>query len=50
MKKDGTPYNLFADGLKIYTTIDSRLQGAAEKAMNRQMAEIQSIFRSALGQ
>ncbi|HBK88330.1 MAG TPA: penicillin-binding protein [Cytophagales bacterium] len=43
-KEDGTPYNLFADGLKIYTTIDSRLQGAAEKAMNRQMAEIQSIF------
>jgi penicillin-binding protein 1A len=43
-KEDGSPYNLFADGLKIYTTIDSRLQGAAEKAMSRQMAEIQTTF------
>ena len=26
LKPDGTPYNLYADGLKIYTTIDSRMQ------------------------
>ena len=32
-KKDGEPYNLYADGLKVYTTIDSRMQEFAEKAM-----------------
>ena len=31
--KDGEPYNLYADGLKVYTTIDSRMQEFAEKAM-----------------
>lgn len=31
--KDGDPYNLYADGLKVYTTIDSRMQEFAEKAM-----------------
>ena len=32
-KKDGTPYNLNADGLKVYTTIDSRTQRYAEEAV-----------------
>ena len=32
-KKDGTPYNLNADGLKVYTTIDSRMQRYAEEAV-----------------
>lgn len=32
-KRDGEPYNLYADGLKVYTTIDSRMQEFAEKAM-----------------
>lgn len=32
-KRDGEPYNLYADGLKVYTTIDSRMQQFAEKAM-----------------
>ena len=32
-KKDGTPYNLNADGLKVYTTIDSRMQPYAEEAV-----------------
>ena len=31
-KKDGTPYNVYTDGLKIYTSIDARMQEAAEKA------------------
>ena len=31
--KDGEPYNLYADGLKVYTTIDSRMQEFAEQAM-----------------
>lgn len=43
-KPDGTPYNLFTDGLKIYTTIDSKLQQYAEKAVSRQMADVQEQF------
>lgn len=43
-KPDGTPYNLFTDGLKIYTTIDSRLQQYAEESMTRQMAGLQKQF------
>lgn len=31
-KKDGTPYNVYTDGLKVYTSIDARMQEAAEKA------------------
>ncbi len=33
MKPDGTPYNIHTDGLKIYTTIDSRMQKYAEMAV-----------------
>jgi penicillin-binding protein 1A len=43
-KPDGSDYNIFTDGLKIYTTLDSRLQAYAEKAMIQQMTEIQNIF------
>lgn len=43
-KPDGTPYNLYTDGLKIYTTIDSRLQQYAEQAVSRQMEDIQDLF------
>lgn len=32
-KADGTPYDLYKDGLKIYTTIDSRMQQYAEEAL-----------------
>lgn len=32
-KPDGSPYNLYVDGLKIYTTIDSRMQQYAEEAV-----------------
>lgn len=37
-------YNLYTDGLKIYTTIDSRLQTYAEKAVNRHMRGLQKSF------
>ena len=37
-KKDGTPYNLYTDGLKIYTTIDSRMQRYAEEAVQEHIA------------
>jgi penicillin-binding protein 1A len=40
----GEPFNLYTDGLKIYTTIDSRLQSHAEAATNKQMALLQDRF------
>ncbi|MHC2991485.1 penicillin-binding protein [Pontibacter sp. HJ8] len=43
-KKNGAPYNLYTDGLKIYTTIDSRMQSHAERAVNRRMALLQKQF------
>ncbi len=36
-KADGTPYDIYRDGLKIYTTIDSRMQLYAERAVQRQL-------------
>lgn len=33
LKQDGTPYSLYRDGLRIYTTIDSRMQQYAEEAV-----------------
>ena len=38
-KKDGTNYNLYTDGLKIYTTIDSRMQRYAEEAIQEHVAQ-----------
>jgi penicillin-binding protein 1A len=43
-KPDGTPYNLYTDGLKIYTTIDSRLQQYAEDAVLKHMKSVQTDF------
>src|ERR1041385_4391063 len=40
MKADGTPYNLYSDGLRIYTTIDSRMQRYAEEAVREHLTEI----------
>lgn len=36
-KKDGTNYNIYTDGLKIYTTIDSRMQQYAEEAVEEHL-------------
>lgn len=44
-KEDGTPYDLFRDGLKIYTTIDSRLQRHAEAGMQAHMKVLQERFK-----
>jgi len=41
--QDETP-NLYTDGLKIYTTIDSRLQDYAEEAVKEHMADLQEVF------
>ncbi|MBI4649207.1 MAG: transglycosylase domain-containing protein, partial [Bacteroidia bacterium] len=38
-KPDGTPYNIYKDGLKIYTTINYRMQQYAEKAMIKHLKE-----------
>ena len=43
-KPDGTKYNLYKDGLKIYTTIDSRLQKYAEEAQKEHLSQMQAIF------
>ena len=43
-KKDGSKYNLYTDGLKIYTTIDSRMQQYAEEAVEEHLKELQGYF------
>ncbi len=43
-KADGTFYDVYRDGLKIYTTIDADMQKMAEDAMNEHMAQLQSKF------
>ena len=43
-KPDGTKYNLYNDGLKIYTTIDSRMQKHAEDAVQQHMPRLQAEF------
>ncbi len=43
-KPDGSDYNVYKDGLKIYTTIDSRMQLHAEEAVSKHMANLQEQF------
>lgn len=43
-KKDGSKYNLYTDGLKIYTSIDSRMQKYAEDAVTEHLKELQGYF------
>jgi penicillin-binding protein 1A len=44
-KEDGSSYNLYTDGLKIYTTIDSRMQKYAEEAVSEHISNyLQSLF------
>ncbi|RTY81336.1 penicillin-binding protein [Flavobacterium sp. GSP27] len=43
-KPDGSDYDIYKDGLKIYTTIDSRMQLHAEKAVTEHMANLQEEF------
>lgn len=40
----GTHYNLFTDGLKVYTTIDASLQAYAEQAVAQHMRDLQQAF------
>jgi len=43
-KADGSTYNIYTDGLKIYTTIDSRMQRYAEDAVEEHMKSLQQTF------
>ena len=43
-KPDGEKYNLYNDGLKIYTTIDYRMQQHAENAVAQHMPNLQAAF------
>ncbi len=43
-KADGSSYNLYQDGLKVYVTIDSKMQKYAEEAVYEHMASLQKAF------
>ena len=43
-KPDGTPYDLYHDGLRIYTTIDTRMQQYAEEAVSEHIQDLQKSF------
>ena len=43
-KADGEKYNLYLDGLTIYTTLDSRMQTYAENAVKEHMSNLQDAF------
>jgi len=43
-KEDGSKYNIYRDGLKIYVTINSKMQQYAEEAMQQHMTNLQSEF------
>jgi penicillin-binding protein 1A len=43
-RPDGSKYNLYRDGLKIYTTVDPAFQQHAEAAMQEQMKKLQARF------
>jgi penicillin-binding protein 1A len=42
--KTGEPYDIYKDGLKIYTTINPKMQEYAELAVYRHMQKLQSVF------
>lgn len=43
-RPDGEKYNIYLDGLRIFTTIDSRMQQYAEEAVNEHMSRLQAEF------
>ena len=49
LNREGKPYNIYLDGLKIYTTIDSRMQAYAEEAVEKHVVgELQPAFEKEL--
>ncbi|HRN99260.1 MAG TPA: transglycosylase domain-containing protein, partial [Flavobacterium sp.] len=45
-KPDGSEYDIYKEGLKIYTTIDARIQKYAEEAMEEHLPNLQQEFNS----
>lgn len=45
-KSDGDEYDIYKDGLKIYTTIDAKMQQYAEEAMEQHLPNLQAEFNS----
>lgn len=43
-REDGSTYNLYTDGLKIYTTLHSKMQQYAEEAVQKHMQDLQKKF------
>ncbi len=43
-RKDGSSYNLYTDGLKVYTTLNGQLQGFLEQAVSSHMQRLQQTF------
>ncbi len=48
LKPNGKPYDMYRDGLKVYCTIDSRMQGYAELAVEEHMKDLQASFDKTL--
>ncbi len=48
-KADGSPYNLYTDGLKIYTTLNSHMQEYAEDAVREHLTRLQRDFNTSWG-
>lgn len=49
VKRDGSHYNLYTDGLRVYSTIDPTMQEYAEKAVRAQLAFLQGVFDQQIG-
>ena len=43
-KRNGDKYNIYKDGLRVYTTIDSRMQAIAEQSVSEHMKSLQAEF------
>ncbi|HEA19347.1 hypothetical protein LCGC14_1167120 [marine sediment metagenome] len=48
-REEGNEYNIYTDGLKIYTTLDYNMQFWAEAAMREHMASLQDQFEKSYG-
>ncbi len=48
-KEEGNDYNIYTSGLKIYTTLDSKMQRLAEETMAQHMSSLQRKFEKSHG-
>ena len=48
-KEKGNDYNIYTDGLKIYTTLDYKMQLVAEQVMQKHMKSLQTQFEKSYG-